>query len=152
MTEFKDEEADVQETDLSFSFKVIEEKDRPNLLFIYENIAGEYCPHHGENLSHLKTIRLYLQQRYIDECAVLGGLASKALNDPKNVTKQAGRDYPSWIDIIAHMREEIDELEDELTEYENGCFENAKRCKEELGDVGACGVLLLDWIQSREEK
>lgn len=90
--------------------------------------------------------------RYVNECSEVHALSLRALNHPKNVIKQAGRDYPSWIDIIALKREEIDELEHELIEYENRCFESSKRCLEELGDVGACNVLLLDWIKSREGK
>lgn len=123
---YKDEEADAQEDKF---FKLVKNGPKP----IYTLLPDQ-------------TIR------YQIETAEFTSLTINALNHPKNITKQAGRDYDSWIDIIALMREEIDELEQALTDDENTAFDSIRRSKEELGDVGACSVLLLDWIQSREDK
>jgi len=114
--------------------------DKLRITSMTENFKDEETDVHEEKI------------RYLAEASEVCGLSLKALNASKNVIKQAGRDYDSWIDIIALMREEVDELEEALTDDENRCFESLKRSKEELGDVGACGVLLLDWINSREEK
>lgn len=129
----------------------------------------------GSNKLIEKTNELYfwVDKRYANECAQLAILANKQLNLPKNVAKGNFEDLCDLEKIIGFLEDEVEEIKEELTDYEMSCFNpececggddrryykignkiNYQRAREEIGDVAACLVGLLAKLDKmeREEK
>lgn len=86
--------------------------------------------------------------RYEKECQMLGKLAEKQLNLPKNYIKENFESMSIHL-IFMKITEEFNELKEEVMYKKT---RNYTRISEELGDLAGCCAGLLAWVNWQREK